>query len=1110
MTSLALRQLLLLPCVLLACTQSPDPSPDPSGDTQLSKPAGLSTFDWVLANMKNRRSHHTATLLLDGRILVAGGFEQTAVGEVIDSSRSTEIYDPATHEWSLMAEMKKYRFGHTATLLPNGKVLVVGGLADTSSITNTELYDPALNTWTVAAPLRNARAFHTATLLENGKVLVVGGANFNYFGASYPSVTELYDPSTNEWSAAGTLNTGRAFHATTRLSGGKVLVLGGFAQDDANTGINLRVEDIVMTSSIPVGYIRFTGSSELYDPASSTWTQRATAAQPRAAHSLTALPNGQVLVAGGFSSDGVSTTVTVKIRSMQADGVVSHASAELYNPTRDSWEDACPMKTSRAFHTATLLPDGKLFVTGGGSRDQSVASTELYDVNAHRDPCAGEWSPGMEMNYPRSLHTATLLPGGRVMLTGGFYRNREILGSALISAPVTGVWNKLNTRFEKASRHQATATLLPSGKLLVAGGQISGVPIDSALLYDPVTDTWEETAKLQEARYAHTATLLPDGQVLVVGGYDAKRRALGSAELYDPETKSWTATEALGDPRGEHTASLLPDGTVLVSGGAKTEDRQDLPTTTEQYHPSTKRWSVHGPAPLQKHVRHTTTPLPDGRLLIAGGSMGLLRDSVATLYDPRTHQEGETKPLNERRECHTATLLPNGKVLVVGGFGEAGKALSSAELYTYDSKGGVQWSKAGNMSVARGAHAATLLPSGQVLVTGGSSEDKDGLTLGSVEVYEPATNTWWSPTDLQMQAGHVEHTATVLPDGRLLVVGGNYDSMGLPEVYRTPVLDPTEPPLITALRTNMTPALMEPGVDLHLEGKHFRGVLEASSGTSGASAVDVPLLTLRSVESGLWTPLSTRAFSDNSADVTLPTLPVGHYVLNVTTRARTFGQVIRISNTVAPETRLDTHPLPETRETRASFSFSSPAVDLRTFQCRLDGKESSECPTGTFNTADGLNDGSHTFEVLAIDTADNRDATPVQYTWLVDTQAPTVGLLTVPDKRTQGDHASFTFSSNDEDVDSFECRLGDAQFSPCSSPVTYDDLGAGQRTFQVRARDRAGNVSSAPATYEWVVIRGYYGLSCAVSATSGLNGFWALLLLGLLKPLLRTSSPSSS
>src|SRR4029077_15786213 len=233
------------------------------------------------------------------------------------------------------------RFIHTATLLNNGKVLVAGGTPDFNTpLRSAELYDSASGTWTATGSLNTARFFHTATLLPNGKVLVAGGPPDGLNGLKS---AELYDPASGMWTATGDLNTARSAHTATLLPNGKVLVAGG-----QGTGGG------------------FLTSAELYDPASGTWTTTGSLTNARQFHTATLLPNGKVLVAGGYNN------------IFPNPGALD--SAELYDPASGTWTTTDSLNMARDYHTATLLPNGKVLVAGGEGTSAILNSAELYDT----------------------------------------------------------------------------------------------------------------------------------------------------------------------------------------------------------------------------------------------------------------------------------------------------------------------------------------------------------------------------------------------------------------------------------------------------------------------------------------------------------------------------------------------------------------------------------------------------------------------------------------------------------------------------------------------------------------------------------------------------------
>ncbi len=346
------------------------------------------------------------------------------------TSASPTIVPVRPASWTATGSMITPRSQFAAVLLPDGKVLALGGMNGNDPLSSAELYDPATGTWTATGSMvTHAGAGFTATLLRDGNVLVAGGSS-----------AELYDPVTGTWIATGTMATPHGGGSTaTLLLDGKVLALSG-TYGDAISGTATH------------------NSAELYDPATGTWTATGSFVAARYGHMATLLRDGRVLVAGGATCPAWSGC--------------DLASAELYDPATGTWTATGSMAggmSGQYGHMATLLPDGRVLERG--------APPELYD------PATGTW-------------TAT---GGTVIAFNG------------------------------------------PGVLLSNGGVV--VLIDTvAYLFDPGAGSWTPAGTMAVHGYGYTATLLPDGKVLVAGGLDADAAdasaALASAELFDPGTWS--------------------------------------------------------------------------------------------------------------------------------------------------------------------------------------------------------------------------------------------------------------------------------------------------------------------------------------------------------------------------------------------------------------------------------------------------------------------------------------------------------------------------------------------------------------------------------------------
>jgi hypothetical protein len=320
---------------------------------------------------------------------------------------------------------------------------------------------------------------------------------------------------------------------------------------------------------LPGGSILFMegARAETFDPVVGLSKSTVPPIANRRLHTATLLPNGKVLVAGGFGGPPGGVEVSL-------------ASAELFDPATRSFTATGAMSDGRYWHTATLLSNGKVLVAGGRAQSAQgtlafLDSAEIYDPDTGLFTPTGSMMPG-GIGAKREGHSATLLPNGKVLVAGGasVYSGGPppgfgFLMRAQLYDPSTGAFTP--TGFLSSERNFHTATLLPSGKVLVAGGQAQSaqgfflIYLDSAELYDPGTGTFTVTGAMAEGRTSHSATLLPSGEVLVVGG--ASIETLASAELYDPATGAFRPTGSLHLPRQDHTATILGDGRVLVAGG---------------------------------------------------------------------------------------------------------------------------------------------------------------------------------------------------------------------------------------------------------------------------------------------------------------------------------------------------------------------------------------------------------------------------------------------------------------------------------------------------------------------------------------------------------------
>ncbi len=335
----------------------------------VSVTAALVSF-FPTGSLQHARGFHTATLLSNGTVLVAGGANPATDPQCIGGIVSAELYDAYAVGTTPTGALTAPRYAHTATLLKNGNVLVVGGFGDASNCqgvgaqaqNTAELYDPVAGSFNLTGNMGSPRGGHTATLLMNGKVLVAGGADQDPAGTATAGA-ELYDPDTGAFTQTGSMVVARFRHTATLLQDGRVLIVGGVPAD----------------SSIP------TSTAELYDPTTGIFSATGSMTTAREEHTAT-LDDGKVLITGGQSPVTGSSNLQLT------------ATAEVYDPSTGSFAPTGSMTEARNSHTATLLMDGTVLIAGGGNNSSTA---ELYD------PSTGSFTRTGSMEFGRAGHTAT-------------------------------------------------------------------------------------------------------------------------------------------------------------------------------------------------------------------------------------------------------------------------------------------------------------------------------------------------------------------------------------------------------------------------------------------------------------------------------------------------------------------------------------------------------------------------------------------------------------------------------------------------------------------------------------------------------------------------------
>jgi hypothetical protein len=303
--------------------------------------------------MEVGRADATATLLDDGRVLIAGGYRIDDNGATIALAWA-ELYDPSSGTFAATGSLHEARYRHTATLLDNGGVLLVGGTGVTGALASAELYEPDSGSFVMSGSMATARVGHTATALAAGWILVAGGDHAMQPGTpEYLASAEVYNSNDGRFRATGSMASARFLAVAVRLADGRVLVAGGTrTEGDRKVGV---------------------ASAELYDPEAGVFVATGSMSTGRAGAVIALLPGGGVLVAGGQNLGGASELP---------------ASAEIFDPTTGLFTPAGSLMTPRVGATATRLPDGRFLIAGGASRDGVLASAELYQSQLEAGPTA--------------------------------------------------------------------------------------------------------------------------------------------------------------------------------------------------------------------------------------------------------------------------------------------------------------------------------------------------------------------------------------------------------------------------------------------------------------------------------------------------------------------------------------------------------------------------------------------------------------------------------------------------------------------------------------------------------------------------------------------------
>ncbi|KAF0125659.1 MAG: fibronectin type III domain-containing protein [Elusimicrobia bacterium] len=450
-------------------------------------------------------------------------------------------YSPQDNRWSDLSNIELAglhsvpSFDHTATYTPAADTLLLGGRNCETATPLVQCARPGTFTpntadyglipvvegnWATGPKLGSRRAFHSSTLLPDGRILTCGGTD----GASPLSTCELLDPATNKWGATGGMNSHRANHTATLLPNGQVLAAGGITP--GGTAV---------------------ASAEIYYPDTRTWVPTGSMSSVRQLHTATLMPDGNVLVTGGASISTYSAT------------------AEIYITSAAHWAAGGTLVTGRSQHTATLLKSGLVLIAGGINGSGAIAAAELYNYLTRTS-----LATATPMFSPRYNHTANLLRDGRVLIAGGSDGIQSSRRTELYTA--AGTW--VETALLNLNRASHRTVLLPNGKVMLTGGEISGVVQSMPESFDPDLPSWSGQGSA-EPRSRHTSVLTRDNRIINIGGWNGGQY-LDTTEYTDfnfwPDSRGLTA--------GTTRQPLISTGTAMFDHGW----RATLLSNTSNFH----------------------------------------------------------------------------------------------------------------------------------------------------------------------------------------------------------------------------------------------------------------------------------------------------------------------------------------------------------------------------------------------------------------------------------------------------------------------------------------------------------------------------------------------
>ncbi len=882
-------------------------APSAENRAEIYNPAAGS---WTnLGALGTARYNHTATLLNDGKVLICGG--QDASGNAISAC---DLYTPnaactVAGTISATPSLLQARYNHTAVLLKDGKVWFAGGRNPAATgvyLPTSERYDPGSGVFQSASPLIEARSQHTATLMGDGKVLVAGGFNLRDVIANkgITESAEIFDPVSNSVTPAAAMTARRHAHAASLSANGTVDVFGGLGNVTTSyvnpsasfvsgssisfgaptaamtplaaitTGYGLipldyqlgkavsgAIQDGEMWLSSPTvkttwGEIDFTPASEtvpttglrinlagtevgcsaatglcgnVKTSASSLWQMQGSGAQAVFFRRNAVTPVGTAYVSTGtltYASSPLSATNQLLSLSPVASSFTTTLAITMdnkligYKINSATFTITAGSIVQDSSFTVTLtsgtgVSTGSIFadalgngkstftitfyglegdLTYTGTTPQSFASPRAIPVATATDPPVPFPAPvtlTMTMTYTASganLSGETFnVDVATVVIRKMIFSDHEIYN------PKANSWalKSSGISVSGAQRYGHSATVLANNDVIYYGGRSCSGSIcatQTANATTAIEQLYSEknfanpSGQAAGKRAFHTTTLLPNGDLLVAGGTNGPS-ILNTAEIFNPTTETFSPTAGtMRDVRDLHTATLLPNGRVLIAGGFTTNaSSTGSINTSEIYYPDTKVFIETTPM-ISSRSNHSAILLPSGNVFVAGGfgTGDVISDSAEVYISTKARWEpAAAMTACGARAIHATVQLKDGRIMLIGGINASGvlatSALYNPTLNTWDCT-------ATPMTTALRSHTATLLSNGSVLVAGGN----DGLgEVNASYIYDPVLNTWTTTSTQPLLQPRFNHTATVLPNGNVLISGGSRKFAGVPTILET-------------------------------------------------------------------------------------------------------------------------------------------------------------------------------------------------------------------------------------------------------------------------------------------------------------------------------------